>query len=65
MTRGGVLYDPTRPDDVVLMIDGADYLATGWAAELDPTPAPGHKDGCWAARYGFPADICNACQPAL
>lgn len=64
MTRRGLLYDPTVPDPAVLDIDGLDYLATGWAADLADTPAPGHKAGCMFADYDVPAAVC-ACQPPL
>lgn len=65
MTVDGITYDPTRPDPVVLDIDGPDFLATGWAAALDQIPAPGHRPDCWAARYGFPVEACNTCRPPL
>lgn len=64
MTRAGVLYDPTTPDPVVLTIDGPDFYATGWAADLDLIPAPGHRVGCRYAALGIDAAYC-ACQPAL
>lgn len=62
MTRGGLLFDPTVPDDAVLDINSADYLATGWAAELDGPPSR-HRPGCRFADLDL-ADAC-ACQPAL
>jgi hypothetical protein len=66
MTPTGLgLYDPTAPDDVVLDIDGHDYMADGWAARYDTTtPPPRHKAGCTFATYGVPAVVC-ACQPPL
>lgn len=65
MTLTGLgLYDPSIPDPAVLDIDGHDYLATGWAAALDPIPAPGHQATCRLAQYGTPAEVC-ACQPPL
>lgn len=57
-------FDPTRPDDAVLSIDGPDYYATGWAAGLDPIPAPGHHADCMWAHYGVPAACCP-CQPPI
>jgi hypothetical protein len=65
MTHKGLLYDPTVPDPAVLDIDGFDYLATGWAADLaGPPPAPGsHKPGCRLADLRLD-DAC-ACQPPL
>lgn len=65
MTLIGLAYDPTRPDPAVLDIDGPEFYAAGWAADLDPIPAPGHEPDCWAARYGFPLAVCNTCQPPL
>jgi hypothetical protein len=65
MTLTGLDYDPTRPDDVVLTIDGHDYYATGWAIGLDQIPAPGHRDGCWSGSKGFPVEVCPTCQPPL
>jgi hypothetical protein len=62
VTRRGLLFDPTRPDPVVLTIDGPDYLATGWAADLDGPPSK-HRPGCRFADLDL-ADAC-ACQPAL
>lgn len=62
MTRAGVLYDPTTPDPVVLTIDGPDFYATGWAADLDGPPSP-HQPGCRFADIAL-GDAC-ACQPAL
>jgi hypothetical protein len=64
MTLTGLAYDPTVPDDAVLTIEGPDYYASGWAAALDPIPAPGHKPGCMWADYGIPAPVCT-CQPPL
>lgn len=64
MTRNGVLYDPTVPDPAVLDIDGLDFYATGWAADLADTPAPGHKPGCMWAEYGVDTAYCP-CQPPL
>lgn len=64
MTITGLLYNPALPDDAVLTIDGPDYLATGWAAALDPTPAPGHRPGCHWAVLGIDRAWCT-CQPPL
>jgi hypothetical protein len=64
VTLTGLLYDPTRPDPAVLDIDGPDYYATGWAAALDPIPAPGHRAGCMWAEYGVDTAYCP-CQPPL
>jgi hypothetical protein len=64
MTLTGILYDPTVPDPAVLTVDGPDYYATGWAAQLDQIPAPGHKAGCMFARLGADRAYC-ACQPPL
>jgi hypothetical protein len=65
MTLTGILYDPTVPDDAVLTVDGPDYYATGWAAQLDgPAPAPGsHQPRCRLADLRL-EDAC-ACQPPL
>lgn len=62
MTLAGLLYDPTRPDPVVLSIDGPDYLAEGWATGLD-APAGSHRPGCRLADIRLD-DAC-ACQPPL
>jgi hypothetical protein len=64
VTRGGLLFDPAVPDPAVLDIDGPDYLATGWAADLDPMPARGHLPGCHFAALGVDRAYCP-CQPPL
>lgn len=64
MTITGLAYDPTKPDPAVLDIDGPEFYATDWAADLDPIPAPGHEPGCRFALFGVNAAYC-ACQPPL
>ncbi|NUP46166.1 MAG: hypothetical protein HOW97_02460 [Catenulispora sp.] len=65
MTRRGILYDPAKPDMAVLDIEGPEFLATGWAADLDgPPPRPGsHRPGCRFADLRLD-DACP-CQPPL
>jgi hypothetical protein len=65
VTHAGLAYDPTMPDPVVLDIDGPEFYADGWAAFLDPIPAPGHQPACWYGTHGFPAEVCPTCQPPL
>lgn len=55
-------YSPVAVDSVVLSIDGADFLADGWAANLTAI-ASGCKPGCTLAEFGL-GDAC-ACQPPL
>jgi hypothetical protein len=64
MTRDAILrpYNPGVPDPAVLDIDGPDYYAAGWAASLDPIPAPGHREGCRFAHLGVDIAYCP-CQP--
>lgn len=52
-------YSPAAVDDAVLSIEGADFLADGWAARLVPTGSvPTHTRACWLAEYGFDAETC-------
>lgn len=52
MTIAGVLYDPTTP------VADDDLYAADWERQLDPIPAPGHRDGCMWVNYGLNAAAC-------